>query len=121
MKFLQKMDKNWMIRILLLLILVGLGIFYFMRMKEGFQEKVVPAAVVATTAAGSTATGSTAKSIFQQGESCTIGNGKGLTVAGKTLYCCGSTSQSLKWNSSKCSNLRWAVQRNTQKYSTKIS
>ncbi len=116
--------KKPAIRILLLVVLLGLAIFYFRYMREGFEDIALDALALASarptlTFAGtdtptvdvasdsptvdvaSTATGSTATTTTTKGTSCTT-VGSTTTIKGTTMYCCKDKSGASKWSSTAC-------------------
>lgn len=106
--------KKPAIRILLLVVLLGLAIFYFRYMREGFADvdlAIAPAvttgtaalnandliaSTLATAAAGSTVTAA-------KGSSCTT-VGLTTTIKGTTMYCCKDPTGANKWSDKSCSS-----------------
>jgi hypothetical protein len=93
------------VRILLLVVLLGLAIFYFRYMREGFEEcydvvddpytldvdetRICPETTPTPIP--------TISGIFKVGEKCLLNGKQSKTDKGKTLYCCAGT-----WKSSAC-------------------
>ena len=86
MKF--SMKKPGVRILLLLVVLLGLAIFYFRYMREGFAY-VSTATVFLDN--------ETSTSGFTEGASCTVNVKQSKTINGKTLYCCAG-----KWISKSC-------------------
>ncbi len=89
MKFFSwKKIKKPAVRILLLVVLLGLAIFYFRYMREGFGYVDVGQVFIDTDISTSG---------FTEGASCTVNVKQSKTINGKTLYCCAG-----KWISKSC-------------------
>jgi hypothetical protein len=84
--------KKPVVRILLFVVLLGLAIFYFRYMREGFQGEGGTTDATDTYAAMGASSGT-----FTEGSSCVVKGSAGKTIKGKTLYCCSS-----KWSKNTC-------------------
>jgi hypothetical protein len=86
--------KKPAIRILLLVVLLGLAIFYFRYMREGFADFREHTTDVVNQ---STLDQDSSSGTFTEGSSCVKKGSGGKTVGNTTLYCCDS-----KWSSTAC-------------------
>ena len=99
--------KKPAVRILLLVVLLGLAIFYFRYIREGFGEEggtTDAAALPSDQIAALTTSGVAAMDAVTsttKGTSCTT-VGLTKTIKGTPMYCCKDQTGAIKWSDKSC-------------------